>query len=173
MSRYLKNSVADIDELYEVVADAYRNDVLLNYCLKCFKLFLSQREKLKHDETHGSEEDCYICRSTNMVVVPSSSDISLYKCIECRLIENYKMTKVKPNTDGIEWSVGVEIEESKFENNTEKKYKKCLWCKNVSTKEMDLNAHVKNHFETLCYKVKNSKIEMNDERSSNPHLKCS
>ena len=56
MSRNLKKSVADINGLYEVVADAYWNDVLLYYCLKCFKLFLSEREKLKHDKTHGSEE---------------------------------------------------------------------------------------------------------------------
>ena len=58
MSRYLNKSFADIDELYEVVADAYRHDVLFYYCLKCFKLFLSEREKLKHDETHGSEDEC-------------------------------------------------------------------------------------------------------------------
>ena len=51
ISRNLNKSVADIDELYEVVADAYRHDVSLYYCLKCFKLFSSEREKLKHDET--------------------------------------------------------------------------------------------------------------------------
>ena len=61
MSRYLNKSVADINELYEVVANAYRNDVLLYYCLKFFKLFLSERENLIHDETHGSKEECYNC----------------------------------------------------------------------------------------------------------------
>ena len=92
MSRYLIKSVALIDELYEVLADAYRNDVLLYYFLKCFKLFLSERQKLKHDGTHGSEDECCICRLTNLAV-SSSSGISLNKCIECRLIEDYKRKK--------------------------------------------------------------------------------
>ena len=82
MSRYLNKSVADIAQLYEVVADAYRHEVLLYYCLKCFKLFLSEREKLKHDETHGSEEECCICRSTNLAV-SALRGISSIKCDEC------------------------------------------------------------------------------------------
>ena len=102
MSRYLNKSVSDIDQLYDVVADAYQNDILLYYCLKCFKIFFSEKEKLIHDETHGNEDECYICRSRSLAVVPSSSGISLNKCIECRLIENYKMTKLKLNTDGFE-----------------------------------------------------------------------
>ena len=35
-----------------------------------------------------------------------------------------------------------------------------------------MNAHVKNHFEMLCYKVKINKMEVNDGCSSNSHLKC-
>ena len=102
MSRYLTKSVVNINELYEVEANVYRNDVLLYYCLKCFKLFLSEGKKLKHDETHGNEDEFYICRSTNLVVLPSSNRISLNECIEFRIIENYKMIKLKLNTDGFE-----------------------------------------------------------------------
>ena len=145
MSRYLSKSVADIDELYEIVADAYRNNVLLYYCLKCFQLFLSERQKLKHDETHGSEDECCICRSTNLTV-SSSSGISLNKCMECRLIKYYKETQVKTKFE-MEWSVGVETKDSKIQNVIEKNHKKCLWCKKLSTKETDLNAHAKNYFE--------------------------
>ena len=46
MSRYLNEAVAEIDQLYEVVADAYRNDVLLYYSLKCFKLFYPKMKSL-------------------------------------------------------------------------------------------------------------------------------
>ena len=91
------------------MADAYRHYVLLYYCLKCFKLFLSEREKLKHDETHGSEVECCICRSTNLAV-SSLRGISFNKCNECQLIEDYRMTPVKVNTDGVELNVDVEIE---------------------------------------------------------------
>ena len=171
MSRNLQKSVTDIDELYEVVTDAYRNDVLLYYCLKCFKLFFSEREKLKHDETHGNKDECYICRSTNLAL-PSSNEVTFIKCYECQLLENYKMTKVKPNADGTQLSVSVEMENSKIQNVINKKYKKCLWCKKFSTKEMDLNAHVKNHFEKLCYKLEVSKVKVDEWFSSNTDLKC-
>jgi hypothetical protein len=130
--------------------------------LKCFKLFFSEREKLKHDETHGSEDECYICRSTNLAL-PSSNEITFIKCNECRLKETFKMTKVKPNANLKEWNVCVEIENSKTQNVIDKKYKKCLWCKKVFTKKTDLNAHVKNHFEKLCYKVEISKVKVNDD----------
>ena len=143
MSQYLNKSIASIDQLYEVVADAYRNEVSLYYCLKCFQLFLTEREKLKHDDTHASEGECCVCGSANLayasLVGSWSSRVSLRKCDECRLIEDYKMTKVKVNIDAsVSEIVDVEIEDYKLQKVVVKKYRKCLWCKKVLMNEFRL-----------------------------------
>ena len=37
----LKKPLANLDELYDVMVDAYRKGVVLHKCLKCFDAFLT------------------------------------------------------------------------------------------------------------------------------------
>ena len=55
MSCYKKSlykSLKNLDELHEVMVDAYRSGVVLHYCLKCFTTFLTIEEREEHNETH-------------------------------------------------------------------------------------------------------------------------
>ena len=172
MSQYLNKSIASIDQLYEVVADAYRNEVSLYYCLKCFQLFLTEREKLNHDDTHASEDECYACGSANFV---GSWPIRILfsKCDECRLIDDYKMTKVKANIDAsMSTVVDVELEDYKLQRVVVKKYRKCLWCEKVLLNELDLNVHVRNHFDKMSSIIKSHKSDVSNDCSLNTILKC-
>ena len=136
-----------------------------------FPNFYTRKGKLKHDETHGSEAECYICRSTNLAV-PCSIGISLNKYIECRLIADYKVTKTQPNCDNITKVIGVGKDHSKCQDVIEIKFKKCLWCKKLIENEISLKVHVGNHFEKFYYKVEISKVKLNEGfTSSNEHLK--
>ena len=58
MSNYIKNlskPLANLDELHDVMVDAYRKGVVLHYCLKCFQTFLTIEERQDHDKFHENE----------------------------------------------------------------------------------------------------------------------
>ena len=51
----LKKPLANLDELYDVMFDAYRKGVVLYYCLKCFQTILMIEERQDHDNIHENE----------------------------------------------------------------------------------------------------------------------
>ena len=61
----LHKSLEDIDQLYDVMVDAYRRGVVLNYCLKCFTIFLTSEEEKAHDEIHKTHSNSVYTQNHN------------------------------------------------------------------------------------------------------------
>ena len=48
MTNYIENlnkPLANLNELYDVIFDAYRKGIVLHYCFKCFQTFLAIEER--------------------------------------------------------------------------------------------------------------------------------
>ena len=63
MEQFLNKVVSNLDELYEVMSNAYRNETNLYYCLKCLKIFSTNEERLEHDDVHSKNDECMIFRN--------------------------------------------------------------------------------------------------------------
>ena len=73
MSNYkqsLYKSLENLDELYDVIFDAYRGGIVLHYCFKCFTTFLTIEEREEHDETHKKQCNSDYFQNQNNLIEP-------------------------------------------------------------------------------------------------------
>ena len=61
----LYKPLENLDELHEVMVDAYRSGVVLHYCLKCFTTFLTSEEREEHDEIHKNKSNGVCVQTKN------------------------------------------------------------------------------------------------------------
>ena len=55
--KYIYKSLKSLDELHEVMVDAYRRGIVLHYCFKCFITFLTIEERQHHDRIHKNQSN--------------------------------------------------------------------------------------------------------------------
>ena len=66
----LYKPLEDLDELHEVMVDAYRSGVVLHYCFKCFTTFLTSEEREEHDAIHKNKSNGVCSRTQNIPKKP-------------------------------------------------------------------------------------------------------
>ena len=126
MNQYVNKTVSSLDELYEVMSNAYRSSVILFYCLKCLKLFSTNEERLEHDDVHGKDDKCMICEMNN-ITDSVTNEVLRKKCDECLIIAQNKTRKMYKHFESDGSSSSLSKNNNSFVQNMKSLYK-CTVC---------------------------------------------